>query len=112
MRYPRLVPDHFCKTDIDVTIYGEGLTEEGAPVKYPLGNLKCNYQDGARTVLTDEKKIVEITGKAYFNGDICPESASISSGQVVIFGVKRDIIQGIKARNPDGSVNYTELRVK
>lgn len=112
MRFPKLVPDYVCKTDIEVTIHGEGLTEEGSPVKYPTVKLKCNYQDGARTVLTDEKKIVEITGKAYFNGDICPEAASISSGQVVIFGVKREIIQGIKARNPDGTVNYTELRFK
>lgn len=112
MKFPSLVPDRFCKTDIDVTIYGEGLTEDGAPVKYPLGKLKCNYQDGARTVLTDEKKTVENIGKAYFNGDICPEVASISSGQVEIFGVKRDIIQGTKSRNPDGTVNFTELRVK
>lgn len=109
MRYPRLVPDYVCKTDIDVTIYGEGITEEGTPEKYPLGKLKCNYQDGVTTVLTDEKKIVKITGRAYFNGDICPEAASISSGQVEIFGVKRNIIQGRKARNLDGSVNYTEL---
>lgn len=112
MRYPKLVPGFFCKTDIEVTIYGEGLTEEGAPVQYPLGNLKCNYQDGATTVLTKEKKTVEITGKAYFDGDICPEAPSISSGHVVIYGVKRDIIQGVKARNLDGSVNYTELMVK
>ena len=112
MRYPKLVPPSFCKTDIDVTIYGEGITEEGAPVTYPLGKLKCNYQDGAKTVLTKEKKLVEISGRAYFDGDICPEYAIISSGHVEIFGVKRDIFEGIKARNPDGTVNYTELRLK
>ena len=112
MKFPKLVPPAFCKTDIDVTIYGEGITEEGAPIEYPLGKLKCNYQDGAKKVLTDEKQIVEITGKAYFDGDICPDAAIISSGQIEIFGVKRDIVQGTKARNPDGSVNYTVLELK
>lgn len=95
-----------------VTLYGEGLTEDGAPVEHSLGTLKCNYQDGAETVLTDEKKHVKISGRAFLNGDICPELAIISSGHVEIFGVKRDIIQGTKARNLDGSVNYTELRLK
>ena len=112
MRYPRLVLPSFCKTDINVTIYEEGLTEDGAPIKHSLGKLKCNYQDRASKILTDEKKVVEITGKAYFDGDICPDAAIISSGHVEIFGVKRDIIQGTKARNPDGTVNYTVLRLK
>ena len=112
MRYPKLVPSRLCKTDIVVTIYGEGLTEDGAPIEKRLGKLKCNYQDSAKTVLTKEKKLVEISGRAYFDGDICPELPNISAGHVEIFGVKRDIIQGTKARNPDESVNYTELWVK
>lgn len=111
-KWPSLVPTCVCRTEIKVTLYGEGLTEDGAPVEHSLGTLKCNYQDGAKTVLIEEKKLVEISGRAYFNGDICPEYAIISSGHVEIFGVKRDIIQGIKARNPDGTVNYTELRLK
>ena len=111
-KWPCLVPASVCKTEIKVTLYGEGLTEDGAPVKSSLGTLRCNYQDGAETVLTDEKKRVKITGRAYFNVDICPEMPVISGGQVEIFGVKRDIIQGTKARNLDGTVNYTELRLE
>ena len=67
------------------------------------------YQDKARTVLTAEKKLVQITGTALFPGDICPELPVISGGSAEIFGVKRRIEQGTKARNPDGSVNYTEV---
>ena len=111
-KWPSLVPTCMCRTEIEVTLYREGLTEDGAPVMHSLGTLKCNYQDGAETVLDEEKKHVKISGRAYFNGDICPELAIISSGHVKIFGVKRDIIQGIKARNLDGSVNHTELRLK
>lgn len=111
-KWPSLVPASVCKTEIKVTLYGEGITEDGAPVKSSEKTLKCNYQDGATTVLTDEKKLVKISGRAYFNGDICPEMPIISSGHVEIFGVKRNIIQGIKARNLDGTVNYTELRLQ
>ena len=70
---------------------------------------KCNYQDKAKTVLTAEKKMVQITGTALFPGDICPGMAVISGGSAELFGVQRRIEQGTKARNPDGSVNYTEV---
>ena len=35
----------------------------------------------------------------------------IVSGYAVIFGRRRDIVKGTKARNLDGSVNYTQLDV-
>ena len=70
---------------------------------------KCNYQDKARTVLTAEKKLVEVTGSALFPGDICPELPAISGGTAFVLGGKRRILQGKKARNPDGTVNYMEV---
>ena len=109
MRYPCLVPKRLCKTDIVSTFEQEGLNEYGEPLKTIEFSGKCNYQDKARTVLTTEKKLVQITGTALFPGDICPELPVISGGSAVIFGVKRRIEQGTKARNPDGSVNYTEV---
>jgi hypothetical protein len=39
------------------------------------------------------------------------DSDLIVSGYVVIFGRRRDIVCGCKARNLDGSVNYTRLDV-
>ena len=83
-------------------MYGEPLE----PVTY---SGKCNYQDRAKTILTAEKKLVEITGSALFPGDICPELPIISGGKAEVFGVKRRILQGRKARNPNGTVNYTEV---
>ena len=32
MKYPNLVPKSMCKTDINVTIYKEGVSETGAPL--------------------------------------------------------------------------------
>lgn len=111
MKYPQLVPDAVCKTPIKVILYGEGLSECGEPPSSPQIDLLCNYQGGAKTVLTDQKKLVEISGKAYFNGDIAPEMPVISGGEAEIFGVKRRILRGIKARNIDGTVNHTVLEL-
>ncbi len=136
MIYPKLVPVSLCKTDVHVTIYGEGISEDGEPIKVFEGDLKCNYQDGAKTVLTKEQKLVEISGSALFCGDIAEELAVISDGEVYIktlyvpkpsnsfypentffpgerqtYGEKRRILKGTKARNPDGTVNFTKLEL-
>lgn len=108
-KYPCLIPKQLCKTEISLSFEREGLTKYGDPL--PTVNYvgKCNYQDKAKTVLTEEKKLIRITGSALFQGDICPELPVISGGTAVVFGVERHIEQGTKARNPDGTVNYTEV---
>ena len=111
MKYPKLGPDRMCTTEMEVVIYGEGLSETGSPIIVCQKKLKCNYQDKAYTKLTAEQKIVTLDGKAYFDGDICPKQSVISSGYVKVFGVKRSIYQGTKARNPDGTVNFTLLEL-
>ena len=87
----------------------EGLNEYGEPLEPIAYSGKCNYQDKAKTALTAEKKLVQITGTALLPGDICPQMPVISGGSAVIFGVKRRILEARKARNPDGTVNYTEV---
>jgi len=109
VKYPCLILKTTCKTPITLSIEQEALDKYGDPLKPFEYSGKCNYQDKARTVFTDQKKQVQITGTALFQGDICPEVATISGGSAVIFGVKRRILQGTKARNPDGTVNYTEV---
>ena len=109
MKYPCLVPKRLCKIDIRLTMEQEGLTELGEPLPTYEYTGKCNYQDKAKTSLTAEKKLVQITGTALFPGDICPDLPVISGGTATVFGVERRIQQGVKARNPDGTVNYTEV---
>lgn len=109
MKYPCLVPKRLCKTEICLEIDKEGLNHYGEPLAPVVFKGKCSYQDKARTVLTAEKKLVEITGSVLIPGDACPELPSISGGSASVFGVKRRILQGSKARNPDGSVNFTEV---
>jgi hypothetical protein len=110
--WPELVPKWACTTDISVTIYNDESTEEGKPIVVVDEELKCNFQDSAYKTLTPEKFLITLSGKAYFNGDIAPSLAIISSGEVVVFGEKRKIYRGTKARNPDASVNYTLLELE
>ena len=111
MKYPKLVPSAVCKTPIHVKLYGEGLSERGEPLTVFDADLMCNLQDGAKTVLTDQQKLVEISGVALLSGDIAPDLPVISGGEVTLFGAKRRILRGMKARNPDGTVNYTRLEL-
>lgn len=111
MRFPKLVLPRFCKTPVTVTLYGEGITEDGEPETALEVELLCNWQDGAKTVLTDRQKRVEVSGAALFPGDICPSLPLISGGRLTVFGKTRVIAAGRKHRNPDGTVNYTELDV-
>lgn len=112
MKYPCLVPKRLCKTDIHVRLESEEINDFGVPKQVIDLDLKCNFQDKAKTVFTAEKKLVQITGTALFCCDIAPDFPSLSSGTVTIFGQERKIEQGMKARNPDGSVNYSRLDVK
>ncbi|MBY5033896.1 hypothetical protein K6V78_02210 [Streptococcus gallolyticus] len=112
MKFPQLVLPQFCQTPITVTVNQEGISKDGEPLEAFSENLKCNYQDGVKTVLTEQKKLVQITGAAYFVGDIAPELATLSGGFVEIFGVKRRIASSRKGRNPDGTVNYTKLELE
>lgn len=111
MKYPSLVPIRWCKTPIHVTINQEGMSEDGEPLKALEIDTMCNYQDKAKKVLTEQQQLIEIEGTALINGDIAPSLASISNGKVVVNGVKRRIFRGTKARNPDGTVNYTKLEL-
>lgn len=94
-----------------ITIYQEGLTEDGEPITAFKGSYKCNYQDSAKTVQTADKKQVKLTGVAYIPNDIAPNLPTLSGGTAVVYGVKRTIYTGVKARNPDGSVNYCKLEL-
>lgn len=111
MKYPCLIPKTLCKTPVHITIYGSGISEDGEPEKAFEADLMCNYQSSSRVVLTKEQKKEETVATLLFCGDIAPGLAVISDGEAVIDDVKLKISKGIKARNPDGTVNYTKLEL-
>ena len=111
MRYPELVPDWVCTTPIKLHIEGEGLDEDGAPAMIDVEGM-CNWQDGGKAVMTGDQKVIMISGRAYFNGDIIPSMSNITAGMAEVFGETREIMQGFKRRDPDGKVNHTEIQFK
>lgn len=109
MKYPSLVPPSVCRTPIRLTLYADELSENGAPVVVFTYEGRCNYQDSAARVYTDDKHYIQLSGKALFTGDLCPDMEEIAHGEAEIFGETRTVYRGAKARNPDGSVNYTQI---
>ena len=113
MVFPCLIRKEVCKTPIDVKIEGEGLNKYGEKnIAFEGAEIMCNYQDCAKSVLTADKKLVQLSGVALIPGDIAPKLPALSGGTVTVFGVKRRIYAGTKARNPDGTVNYVELKIE
>ena len=111
MKYPCLVPRWLCKVPVHIHLESEELNNLGEPKNTAYLDLVCNFQDKAKTILTAEKKLVQITGTALFPGDIAPDFPTLSGGSITIFGEERRIEQGMKARNPDGTVNFCQLEV-
>lgn len=111
MNYPKLVPKQFCTTPVHVCITQEGVNEDGGPLIGYEGDLFCNYQDTAKTVMTADGKKIQLSGIAMFPDDIAPDLPTLSGGTITVFGVERTIFQGNRARNPDGTVNFVELRL-
>ncbi|MFQ7574996.1 MAG: hypothetical protein ACLRLD_06265 [Lachnospira sp.] len=112
MKYPCVILKQFCKTDIEVTLDREGRDKYGSQLEPVKWSGKSNYQDSARTVLTAQKELIQLSGAALIPGDIAPGLSVISGGTIKVCGVERKIYKGNKVRNPDGSVNYTRLDVR
>lgn len=111
MRYPCLVKKKYCRTEVTVILEREGVNKYGEPIEDEIMTLRCNYQDTSKSILDKEKKLVQLSGVALFPGDIAPHMAALSGGTLVVNGERRKIYRGRKNRNPDGTVNYSELDV-
>lgn len=111
MKYPKLVPASVCTTPCEVVLFAEGITEDGAPETAFSGSMNCLFQSSGKRIRNKQNEEVTLSGEAYFSEDFCPELPEIPDGEMTVFGVKRSIVSGQKARNLDGTVNYIRLGV-
>lgn len=109
MKYPQLVPDRVCNTACMV-YRTDGLNRDGSKKKTVIFDGRCFHSEKSRQKLSAEKQLITLSGEALFNGDIAPDSAVID-GYVEIGGKEYKINASEKAKNPDGSVNYTRLEL-
>ena len=89
----------------------QGVSDDGEIIQEITIERKCNLQLKSEVKLDSKKQAVSISGKAYFQGDICPDIRTICGGKVTCNDVDYSINAGSKALNFDGSVNYTVLEL-
>ena len=98
--------------ECDITIYQEGLSEEGEPLtSLDLNDQKCRFVEKTKIIISPDGKKVELIGKVILLGDIAPNIKKISGGEVIINDRKYEMYQASRPRNPDGTVYMTTLEL-
>ena len=112
MVWPKLVPDAVCTTPITVHLEMPGINEDGSPRRGPTISTVCNYSEAAKWTMDADRRLIQLQAVALINGDIAPDLDTLS-GTVTIGGgsTTRVIRAASRARNPDGTVNYTRLEL-
>ena len=110
MVWPKLVPLSICATPVCVTLE-DGVNEDGSPKVAGEYTGLCNYREEARWDTDGQRRIVHMIGVALIDGDISPGLESLSGTAVISGGQTRRISKGSRARNLDGTVNYTRLEL-
>ena len=119
--WPRLVRPELCCTEAVVTLT-DGEQPDGSPAVAATVTRRCrldcqpaesispnrDFGDGSRRSVDAERLVVSGGGTVLFDGDIAPE-LTVLAGTVQAAGRVWRIRQSCRARNPDGSVNYTRL---
>ena len=105
-------PAHLANVPCAITIYEDGVSEDGGPIVAAEIETKCIFSEHARRVIDADGKVITLEGKAIIKGDIAPDAVSISNGVFVVFGRTYEIHAGHRPRNPDGSVHHSELEIR
>lgn len=109
MRWPQLVKPWACKTAVTVRLTGEA-GEDGAPVEIAAIETVCSFNEKQKRVLDEKRQMVTLEGTLLFAGDLAPDVPELA-GTVETGGRRWTIYRASRARNPDGSVNFTQLEV-
>lgn len=96
-------PKFLANTPIEV--YRTELGEDGEEEEKVFDG-ECIYTDKQKQVMTTDKQLVTLSGKAVIEGNI-----DISEGYINKDGIKKRIYSIERPLNPDGSVFSTELNL-
>lgn len=93
----------------DIKVYSTTLGEDGQEEDL-LYEGKCIYTDKSRQIMTPERQLITLSGKAVIEGDINP--GELIQGYVEVKGTKKNIYSAERPLNPDGTVFSTELNLQ
>ena len=109
MRWPELVPETVCTTPITVNLDASGINEDGSPKAGQTIETMCNFQQKSKWSMDGERRLLQLQATALFRGDIAPELEVLVGTVTTKNGGSWVIHSSSRARNPDGTVNYTCL---
>ncbi|MBQ7595144.1 MAG: hypothetical protein IJU45_00600 [Clostridia bacterium] len=104
-------PRPLAVTPCTVTIQSDSINADGEQDNILSDTFRCIYDEKSRRVITRDGKEVMSSSTVIIEGDIAP-GYDISSGTVRVNGSDYLILNAARLRNPDGSVNHTELELK
>lgn len=110
MIWPRLVPASVCRTPITIRLE-LGINEDGSPKTGRTIQAMCNLQQKSKWVMDAERRLIQLQATALIDGDIAPELEALAGTVTVESGASWTIYASSRARNPDGTVNYTSLEL-
>lgn len=110
MKWPQLVPKSICHTPVKVRIT-DGIDEDGLPKVVAVWSGKCNYSEKQKQILDAERRLIMLEATALFSGDIFAGLEKLEGDVTINGGITRIIYRGSRARNPDGTVNFTQLEL-
>lgn len=105
-------PDFLCVTPCVIKLDKPSLSEDGEPMTTAPIKTLCIYSECRKRLYDKDGKYTELVGKVIVKGDIAPKMLEISSGTITIRDRVMTIYSGIRAKNPDGTVNHTEFELK
>lgn len=116
MKFPRLVPNFVCTTPIHIKLFSQEIGEYGESEKIVDLQTKCNYQASGKRVYTSKDTYIKLKGVALINGDITDHrhdyEFGMVTGECIVGGERSFLVHNIcRARNIDGTVNYTRIEL-
>ncbi len=110
MKWPKLVPDAVCTTPIRI-VWEDGVDADGVPNETTVFEGMCNYAEHTRHMLDERRQMVQLAAVVLISGDPLPGRSLTGTVRIGEDCIRHRILHSSRARNPDGTVNFTKLEL-